>query len=593
MSMWQFLIQREGDRAWLPIEAGGEIPEGRYRLAARTSYVNTPVVVEIVYVEDAERSQPKIQRRAGQTNARGLLMVFPYSKMPIGTLTVRCLVHTKAALQSHTIQFHILSKDFDEHGRWDDWQPSTPAITKATGSDHQRVLPENSVEKCILDVQLQVTSEALMATKGQSLLVEGHIQLEAQPAGIGQSWQGRLQITLYDPQTTTALVQQECPVHTAILAPVTRVPFQYPVLIPDQVTTHVLLAELALRAVNDDPAAEPLATASLVVTVNWQDLLTLLQNPSTEEIDCSSTEPREPSVPEETVKRPLDLTFVSMLNPSKAVNQPQPVSQPVMTTVKPSSPKSEAWQSVTLPTFPRSVPVTHVECAQEQDTGQPLAASDELLTMIDNLANLDEDDGVTDDRPSLALNVNSSDEVSSKPESDSITPEPELDAVAPAFRSLNLHQRFWTRLHNLVGDVELANWLAPVMCPDHDPAVNPEDVSQVTDAQLPATASTGNQPDCCEQSREQADVEDIWLSQEIVVDDDFCLPDRSNCIPSSSPPPFTIPDDQPIPEPVLHVPEGEWIAGKSIPIRITIPDTGAQLCVKQWFFDYETRSVLG
>lgn len=655
MSMWQFLIQREGDRAWLPIEAGGEIPEGRYRLAARTSYVNTPVVVEIIYVEKTEQPQPKMQRRACQTNTSGLLMVFPYSKIPIGTLTIRCLVHTKAALQNYAIQFHIVSQDLNERSSWDNWQLSTPDRTKATCGDEQRMLLENFAEKCISSAQLQVTSETLMATKGEPLLIEGHMQLEAEQAGIGQSWQGRLRVTLYDPQTATASIQQDCPVHTTVLAPVMRLPFQYPVLIPDQVTTHVLLAELALHNANDAPTAEPLATASLVVTVNWQDLLTVLHNSSTEGSECLSTESPEPPVPEQTVKRPLDLTFVSMLSSSKLASQPQQLaSQSTMTTAKPSSPRSEAWQpvtlpafpppvitatkssssrseawqAVTLPTFPPSVRVTQAdEGAQEQ--GPEQAVSDELLTMLDNLANLDESDGVTNDRPSSTpdatldggtLDANK-DAVSSESESDATTPsapdatldanedavssgpesnatvpsttsELESDAIAPAFRSLNLHQRFWTRLHNLVGDVELANWLAPVTCPEAYPAVDAENISQPAVDQPPVTTSSDSQPNLQEQSTKQVNGEDIWLSHEIVVDDDFCLPDRRNPTLSSSPQ-FIIPDDQPIPEPMLHVPEGEWIAGKSIPIRITIPDTGAQLCVKQWFFDYETRSVLG
>ncbi len=50
MEYWEFLLQKEGDRSWLPLESPTvEILEGRYRVVARSSRKQTNVEVRIIH----------------------------------------------------------------------------------------------------------------------------------------------------------------------------------------------------------------------------------------------------------------------------------------------------------------------------------------------------------------------------------------------------------------------------------------------------------------------------------------------------------------------------------------------------------------
>jgi hypothetical protein len=95
-----------------------------------------------------------------------------------------------------------------------------------------------------------------------------------------------------------------------------------------------------------------------------------------------------------------------------------------------------------------------------------------------------------------------------------------------------------------------------------------------------------------------------WLAQEIVVDDAYSeleadttnsytfeeeeqtLSDLYHSLPIN---PVTI---EPLPIPELHVPEGELIAGKSVIVRVVVPEVPGKLAIKLWVGDYQTRWLL-
>lgn len=50
MKNWEFLLQREGDTTWLPLETPDvEILEGRYRVVARSGYPNAKIEIRITH----------------------------------------------------------------------------------------------------------------------------------------------------------------------------------------------------------------------------------------------------------------------------------------------------------------------------------------------------------------------------------------------------------------------------------------------------------------------------------------------------------------------------------------------------------------
>ena len=95
-----------------------------------------------------------------------------------------------------------------------------------------------------------------------------------------------------------------------------------------------------------------------------------------------------------------------------------------------------------------------------------------------------------------------------------------------------------------------------------------------------------------------------WLAQEIVVDDtdtglegDTAISDtfeekEQPLLYSSSSLPLIAAATEPLPTPHLYVPEGELIAGKSVMVRVVLPEVPLQVVVKLWLEDYQTRYLL-
>ena len=92
-----------------------------------------------------------------------------------------------------------------------------------------------------------------------------------------------------------------------------------------------------------------------------------------------------------------------------------------------------------------------------------------------------------------------------------------------------------------------------------------------------------------------------WLAQEIVVDDTYSeleadatrsypFEEEEQPLLDLSPSfPIIAAATEPLPIPQLHVPEGELIAGKSIIVRVVLPEVSPQVVVKLWLEDYQTR----
>jgi hypothetical protein len=95
-----------------------------------------------------------------------------------------------------------------------------------------------------------------------------------------------------------------------------------------------------------------------------------------------------------------------------------------------------------------------------------------------------------------------------------------------------------------------------------------------------------------------------WLLQEIVVDDTDIETEAdikdSNTLEIEEQPQADIaaPETtsavnyEPLPIPQLHVPEGELIAGKSVTIRLELPESRPQVAIKLWVEDYQMRWLL-
>jgi len=95
-----------------------------------------------------------------------------------------------------------------------------------------------------------------------------------------------------------------------------------------------------------------------------------------------------------------------------------------------------------------------------------------------------------------------------------------------------------------------------------------------------------------------------WLAQEIVIDDTYSelSADATRSYPSeqeaqplsnvSRSLPTAAVIIEPLPIPQLYVPEGELIIGKSVRVRVEMPDVPPQVVVKLWVEDCQTRWLL-
>ena len=73
MTDWKFLIQRQGDRGWRPIETGNlQLMEGKYRIVATSQLYETPIQLRITHQTSDSPTPQRRSRSCQQTsNASG------------------------------------------------------------------------------------------------------------------------------------------------------------------------------------------------------------------------------------------------------------------------------------------------------------------------------------------------------------------------------------------------------------------------------------------------------------------------------------------------------------------------------------------
>lgn len=109
MDNWQFLIQRQGDRAWHTLESPkGEIIEGRYRVLARSNRPNIDVEVRVIHSSTQEvPPKRRIQKRSRRTNNEGLMAVIPYTYFKPGIWELQCSGDLMSDILGKSWQYNI------------------------------------------------------------------------------------------------------------------------------------------------------------------------------------------------------------------------------------------------------------------------------------------------------------------------------------------------------------------------------------------------------------------------------------------------------------------------------------------------------
>jgi hypothetical protein len=153
MKSWEFLLQKEGDRTWLPLENPTvEILEGRYRVVARTPCPLGEVDIYVSFVS-SEDDPPKrrIQQRSHMANDDGLLAILPFTPFRPGRWELRCRPHVAAgdlSQQWHSqIQLQVLPQDASGDDDLFDWDRPQDLATEAvvTGAAATGVVVNNAI----------------------------------------------------------------------------------------------------------------------------------------------------------------------------------------------------------------------------------------------------------------------------------------------------------------------------------------------------------------------------------------------------------------------------------------------------------------
>jgi hypothetical protein len=165
---WEFLLQQEGDRSWLPLESPDvEILEGRYRVMAKTAVPGTLMDIRITHESrDELPMKRRTQVRSMQTNATGLLLVIPFTQMQPGVWELaigvpnRSTPDSSGGVQQYSVQLHVLPKESDVAGEWEpDWsQPTEPKLQSEPESE-----PESKPASNVAAISLTLHDESEQA----------------------------------------------------------------------------------------------------------------------------------------------------------------------------------------------------------------------------------------------------------------------------------------------------------------------------------------------------------------------------------------------------------------------------------------------
>lgn len=558
MEDWEFLIQKEGDRTWLPLETPDvEVLEGRYRVVARSSRADETVEIRVSYEATAEvPSRRRVQKRTRQINAEGLMVVIPFTRLKPGLWELTCTSVNEAtgeaddAWQYH-VNLDVLPIELEEPAPFmmpaEEKPIEIPASPPTTGRviPLKRPAPEPppptpapSTEPSLPLLRI-VLDRSIYIRQGPNLTIAGMIEVAQTEVPVLPVNTPIIQIQLRDPQTSQLIFEVREPL-PKIKPPI---PFACAVNIPDSCDSRLILGEIRFS----DGIGEPLSTQPFTIAAEIEDLLEVVSlNVTEEELMEMSQDPSGRRLAEA-----LDQSFESVL---KTIQNPKPVYfQPSTASPLPPLLSKNPYKS-THPSVTQ-YPATSTPPAKPQPPTFPPPEVREPARPVEETA---PPEPISESEPTLP-----------PPQPTPPTIQPTLVREDQAFQALKLTDKFFSRLNSLANDEELPELLKLEEMPTRRPQ-----------AQLPKTITD-------------------WEAQEIVIDDEPVeptLPKISRLQPVKPTPDlenlFLLPEDQAVPMPVLDLPKDQLISGRPVSVIVRLPELHPRIYVKVWLQDRQTRLIL-
>ncbi|MEG4918171.1 hypothetical protein [Microcoleus sp. B7-D4] len=625
MKKLEFLLQKEGDRAWLPLETSDvEILEGKYRVVARIQHPNTDIEIRVTHTSFDQGAQRKVQSRSARTNPEGLVVIIPYTRLKPGLWELSCLPDPKSTPLKpwqYGVQLEVLPAESETSeplppidlepaastaapqiaapvdppapqiaASVDRPAPQIPAAAEAPQQTkiYQFPIPQTPEPKPGVQLELLLDRETFVTQLGRPLIISGKIDIPQHPQQSRKTatlipesealelkqliGSAQLQIYLRDPQTSKILaeIQQPMPeqVPPCIFACVTY--------IPTECKSRLILGEAILNS-----GGVTLATKLFTITARLEHLL--------QEIKGNFIEEKHQAEPSPTAsKQPgsaKNLSFLKLVE--KSLDPPSPAEVPSKEALPPllASRQTPSVGGLELPAFGNKLPDSSRSQLLSEISDSPRTAPDSLdpQTKPSDIPN-----------PTQTAEIGAIDQ---KPEN-----SPELKTTAPetppaptkqAFQTLNVQNRFWSRLSSLASNGESPDWLkATTLSPTPTAAANSSDEIAVVEESSP----TQQQPETSETISDPKSTSPE--AREFVVFDEPPQPKQvaqktATVVAEVTPPtPYVLPEDELVPMPILELPRAEIIAGQAVKVQVQLPELMPRIYVKVWVYDRQTYLIL-
>ena len=622
MGYWEFLLQKEGDQSWLPLDTSQvEILEGRYRVMAHSSQLNTPVRIQISQVlrdgqEPAltgDRTPPKRRtlRRQGEINENGLMVVMPFTRLGEGTWEILCASEdgvvgdstsedstsedfASEAINvapganppwSYAVELRVVAQDSADDGDWfadGDIEARSADRSAAAGIDLNQPAEVNlqAAAAAMDEFQAQmaaglITSNApyglalphtaLLGSEGESLgitvTVTGDL-VDARPLA--------LVVRLSDPQTTAAVATAAVPLIVATLPATVNLS----VTAPARLSTRLLLGEVGLLA-----GAEVVALQPFTVTVDVASLFDAIANHAETEADLGVVFPADDGGGGGGGDGHDALSTADLKTWDIAGRGAPPREMPMLTLPRSSpelppkiyypSPHEVAAHQPSLPPMGRTKPAAPASAPSPGDlnSGSPSARPPSpeptkglSLPPVSSSPQADDPIAVLTGRAPTA------------PGRQPRRPVPQLIShEAMGFRDLNLQDRFWNRLNDLAVGLQQ------------------EALENRAQAGPAPTTAPGEQ----QEAEAEAEPGFIPFAGEVVIyaDEDPTLRDMAPPVAVPPPEAETLPEVVTPPMPNLELPEGDLTAGEPVVATLRVPFHLNRLYIKVWITDPQTRTL--
>ena len=186
MEYWEFLLQKKGDRSWLPLESSDvEILEGRYRIVARSSRKDIPVEIQIRHTSPEDvPPRWRTKNRSAHTNNSGLVSIVPFVHFRPGIWELRCTNDLMSDFVGerwlYSVKLQVIAQEDLVDDDWSGPVVDASSANSETHADaialHAAARDLNSDTVSITDVQLDLADLALPEQTDQAVDVPTHAE---------------------------------------------------------------------------------------------------------------------------------------------------------------------------------------------------------------------------------------------------------------------------------------------------------------------------------------------------------------------------------------------------------------------------------